>query len=67
MKEVFDTNVQSNRGFYELRVFYKNGADETIDVTYTVFDGVVICNENTNKRYKNNEMDHLMLYYLREK
>jgi hypothetical protein len=67
MKEVFDTNIQYNHGSYEIEVFYKNGNKNTIDVIYTVFDGVVIADENTSKRYKNNEMDNLMLFYLRKK
>ncbi len=67
MKEAFNTNIQSNFGFYELKVFYKNGDKDTIDVIYTVFDGLVIADENTARRYKNNDMDNLMLYYLRNK
>ncbi len=67
LKEVFDTNVQSNFGYYKLEVFYKNGREEDFAIIYTVFDGLVIINENTSKRYKDNEMDNLMLHYLRKK
>lgn len=67
LKEVFDTNVQYNVGYYELEVFYKNRREQDFAVIYTVLDGSVIINENTSKRYKDNEMDNLMLYYLRKK
>jgi len=67
MKEVFNTNTKYHFGFYEVKVFHKNGNVDNIDIIYTVFDGVVIANENTGKYYKNNQLDSTMLYYLREK
>ena len=64
MEQVYDKNVKSSRGFYELLIFYNKGKKEDFGIIYTVYDGVVIDNYNTNLTYKNNELEQLMIKFL---
>jgi hypothetical protein len=63
-KEVHDLNVKSSFGFYDVIIYYSDGSKTDYGVIYTVFDGVVIYNYNTNRMFKNNEIYNLMLKYL---
>jgi hypothetical protein len=64
LNPVQDMNLKANQGLYELILFNKGEEVETWDVTYTTYDGVVITNENTNRQYKNNKLEMLLLALL---
>jgi hypothetical protein len=57
MKEVQNMNIRYSEGFYEIILFYNNGRQEDIGLIYTIYDGIVIYNDNTNRAYKNNNME----------
>ena len=63
MKEVRNMNIRYNLGFYEIILSYDNGTRQDIGLIYTVYDGIVIYNENTAKAFKNNHMEEFVHAY----
>ena len=65
MKGVENMNIRHSLGFYELILFYNNGKQEDTGLIYTIFDGIVFYNYNTNKAFKNNNMEGLVESYFK--
>ncbi|MBW4890055.1 hypothetical protein KXQ82_10025 [Mucilaginibacter sp. HMF5004] len=65
MKGVPNVNGKKNFGFFELVLSYSDQKSDTFEVVYTAYDGVIIFDENKNLSYKNDELEDLMLQYLK--
>jgi hypothetical protein len=64
MQAVSGMNLKHSFGYYDLEVFYKNGREKAFSVINTIFNGVVVTNDKTNKTYKDKAMENLLLRYL---
>jgi hypothetical protein len=63
MKKVQNMDIKYNMGNYDMILCFKDGTSEEAGLIYTIYDGVVFYNYNTNKSYKNNHMEELVRSY----
>lgn len=63
MKKVPEGGTRRSFGYYGIILYLKNGDRKIYDIVYTVYDGVIINEEGTENKYKNNELEHLIDAY----
>src|ERR1700744_1312820 len=63
MKEVHDVNIRYSVGYYDMVFYFDDGTRQQTGLIYTIYDGVVFQNYETNQSFKNNEMEVLVRGY----
>jgi hypothetical protein len=63
MKEVQNVNIKYSQGSYDIILFFNDGTSRETALIYTIYDGVVFYDYNTNKSFKNNDMEVLVRNY----
>jgi hypothetical protein len=63
MKAIETVEVKSNFGFFEINIFFSNNTKRDLGLIYTKYDGIIIYDYNTNKEYKNNDLEALIAPY----
>ena len=66
MKEVNGISQKKNVGYYELKLYYSDKSIQTLDLLYTVYDGVVICDNLNNREYRNESMEQFISHIFRK-
>jgi hypothetical protein len=60
MTKTSNANLKASRGYYELILFYKNGKKEDLGIIYTIYNGIIITNDNDNTEFKNDALEQMM-------
>lgn len=66
LKEVDNVNVKTGFGYFDVFLYFEDGRNLNIHISQTLYYGIVIHNPKTNRYFKNNSMEDLMITFLKK-
>jgi len=66
MKEVQGISGKKNVGYYEIKLFFSENNFRSLDLVYSVYDGVVIYDDKLGKQYRSEQLEQFISYIFRK-